>query len=249
MNDATTNADPITRLQQDLDERTREMEQFAYIVSHDLQAPLRTQMSFIQLLRMEYAESLDGDALEYLRFIENSAKTMQDLIQGLLAFSRAGRFEICHDSLALDDVLKAAAAEVKKLAQERHAEIHAEPLPCIEGNREALTQLLSHVLRNAIQYTPSERSPVVRVTSDSQPDSVFIRIEDNGIGVEPDLAEQAFEVFRRLHSRNDLPSGAGMGLAISRRIVNRHGGSIHFVPSDHGACIEIHLPNKQQTAE
>lgn len=244
-----TDTDELTRLTRELNECTAEMEQFAYIVSHDLQAPLRTQMSFIQLLRMEYADKLEGDATEYLRFIESSAETMQGLIQALLAFSRAGRFEIGHDLVSLNDVLKAAAAEVKDLARERDAEIHAEALPSIEGNHDTLTQLFGHILKNALQFTPSDTKPHIQIRTKTDGDEVTIHVQDNGAGIATDMQEEAFEIFRRVHSNRDFPNGAGMGLAVSRRIVHRHGGSIHFLPSEQGACVEICLPLKQPNAE
>ena len=226
-----------------LAECKRELEQFAYIVSHDLQAPLRTQMSFVQLLRMEYGDSLQGDALEYLRFIENSAQTMQDLIQGLLLFSRAGRVEVGHDKVPLDEVLQNARVEVRSLADDSNAVIHCEALPVIEGNREALTQLFAHLLRNALQYRSPERTPLVEITHTVVDDTVRITITDNGTGIAPELHESAFEIFRRLQNERDAPRGAGMGLPVSRRIAACHGGDVRILPTDSpGTRVEVRLP-------
>ncbi len=233
-------------LRRQLAESKREMEQFAYIVSHDLQAPLRTQMSFVQLFRMEYADSLEGDALDYLRFIDDSAKTMQGLIQGLLAYSRAGRIEVGHDPVPLNEVLQNAKVALRELIESSGAQIESDPLPTIQGNRDALTTVLTHLLRNALQYTREGVAPAIRISADTEADTLALRFADNGIGVEPDLAEAAFEIFRRVHTVRNLPEGSGMGLPVSRRIAATHGGSLVIEPQEPpGACVRLTLPLRQ----
>ncbi len=224
----------------------REIEQFAYIVSHDLQAPLRTQMSFVQLLRMEYSEQLEGDGLEYLRFIDESAKTMQSLIQGLLAYSRAGRVEVGHELVPLDEVLQNVKVGLKELIDRTQAQIQSDALPAIEGNRDALTKLLHNLLQNALQYTRTDTPPEIRIQAQSEGGEVVITITDNGIGIPPDLCEAAFEIFRRVHSDRNLPAGSGMGLPVSRRLAASHGGSLVIVAQDPpGARLRLTLPLRQ----
>jgi len=233
-------------LRRQLAESKREIEQFAYIVSHDLQAPLRTQMSFVQLLRMEYADTLEGDGLDYLRFIDESAKTMQGLIQGLLAYSRAGRVEVGRDPVPLDQVLQNVKVGLRDLIESSGARIDSDPLPTIQGNRDALTTVLQNLLRNALQYTREDLAPVIQVSAETTADTLTVRITDNGIGIAPDLAEAAFEVFRRVHTIRNLPEGSGMGLPVSRRIAATHGGSLVIEAREPpGACVRLTLPLRQ----
>lgn len=234
------------QLAEQLAESKREIEQFAYIVSHDLQAPLRTQMSFVQLLRMEYADQLEGDGLEYLRFIDDSAKTMQSLIQGLLEYSRAGRVEVGHDLVPLDEVLQNARIGLKKLIDARAAQIECDPLPTIEGNRDALTKLLTHLLRNAVQYTAKDVTPHIRIRANTDDKLVTLTFIDSGIGIPEELTEAAFEIFRRVHSNRDMPEGSGMGLPVSRRIAATHGGTLTIATQEPpGASVRLTLPMRQ----
>lgn len=233
-------------LLEQLAESKREIEQFAYIVSHDLQAPLRTQMSFVQLLRMEYADQLEGDGLEYLRFIDDSAKTMQSLIQGLLAYSRAGRVEVGHDAVPLDEVLQNAKVALGDLITSQNAQIESDPLPKIEGNRDALTKVFVNLLSNALQYTREGVAPVIQIRASTEQDNLIVTFTDNGIGVPADLTEAAFEIFRRVHSARNLPEGSGMGLPVSRRIAATHGGSLVIEAQDPpGATVCLTLPFRQ----
>lgn len=209
----------------------RELEQFAYVASHDIQEPLRMVSSFTQLLEHRYKNKLDANADEYIEFIVDGAKRMKDLIDDLLAFSRlnteAREFEIILMELTLDDVL----INLKPQIKENKAQINHDALPKIMADRSQITQLLQNLISNAIKFHGDEQ-PHIHISADESENEWTISVRDNGIGIDPDYQEQIFSIFKRLHTRQEY-DGTGIGLAICKRIVSRHEGRI-WVDSEEG---------------
>ncbi len=215
----------------DLDDRNRdlqrsneELEQFAYVASHDLQEPLRKVTSFVQLLQQRYEHQLDPRADEYIGFAVDGARRMQALIDDLLTFSRVGRTTEAFTSVAMGECAATALASLADLIEETGATVRAGPLPTVRGDRVLLTSLWQNLLGNAVKFRDVE-PPLVEV--DAYRDGSWWRFEvtDNGIGIEPRHADRVFVIFQRLHAR-DAYGGTGIGLALCRKIVEFHGGAI-----------------------
>ncbi|MGZ4434797.1 MAG: sensor histidine kinase [Trebonia sp.] len=226
--------DVATRQAADLDAHAAELrrsnaelEQFAYIASHDLQEPLRKVASFCQLLEKRYGGELDERAHQYIDFAVDGAKRMQTLINDLLAFSRVGRTNDVRVLVPLDQTLDSAIAALGTAIEEVGAVIERPPqLPAVMGDPTLLTMLWQNLIANAIKFRVPDRVPVVRITVSADPDGPWtFCVEDNGIGIAPEFAEKVFVIFQRLHAR-DTYAGTGIGLAICKRIVEHHGGDI-----------------------
>ncbi|MGB9200408.1 PAS domain S-box protein [Methanobacterium sp.] len=202
----------------------KELEQFAYVASHDLQEPLRMVSSFTQLLERRYKTQLDTDADDYIGFVVEGAKRMKDLIDDLLEFSRLnteGReFEPILMELNLDDVLRNLKASIK----EHNAQITHEPLPCIKGDPVQINQLLQNLIGNAIKFH-GDKPPQIHISAQNMGNEWIFSIKDNGIGIDLRHQEQIFNIFKRLHTREEY-EGTGIGLSICKRIVERHSGHI-----------------------
>jgi signal transduction histidine kinase len=207
-----------------LERSNAELQQFAYIASHDLSEPLRMVSSYLQLLRRRYHGRLDGDADEFIDYAVEGATRMRSLIEGLLAYSRAGRGE---DSEPVD--LGAVAGNVlRSLATalvEARADVEIGHLPRVQGNRLQLEQLLQNLLANALKFRGDAPAHVRVGCEPADGGLVRIAVEDAGIGIEPQHRERVFKMFQRLHDRETY-DGTGIGLAICRKIVERHGGRI-----------------------
>ncbi|HKE02393.1 MAG TPA: ATP-binding protein, partial [Planctomycetota bacterium] len=223
----------------DLRERTRaleasnaELERFAYVSSHDLQEPLRMVVAYSQLLAERYKGRLDADADEYIHFAVEGALRMQTLIRDLLAYSRVGANERIR-TVDLEEVARRAVANLQAAIDESHATIEIAPLPNVMGDDAQLSQLFQNVLSNAIKFR-REAPPAIRICAadSNDPKRVRIGIADNGIGIEMPYRERIFEIFQRLHTREEFP-GTGVGLAIAKKTVERHGGRI-WVESEPG---------------
>lgn len=201
----------------------RDLEQFAYVASHDLQEPLRKVASFCQLLERRYAGSLDERGEQYIAFAVDGAKRMQQLISDLLAFSRVGRSTERFEDLDLAVAANRAAASLPSIA-EVGATIDIGELPRVRGDQGLLTQLFQNLLGNAVKFR-GDAPPVVTVRSEVIDGLVQITVADNGIGIGAEYAEKIFVIFQRLHAR-DAYEGTGIGLALCRRIIEFHGGQI-----------------------
>ncbi|BDV42043.1 hypothetical protein GURASL_09660 [Geotalea uraniireducens] len=224
-----------------LTESNRELQQFAYVASHDLQEPLRTITSFIQLLARRYQGKLDQDADDFIGFITDGAARMQQLINDLLLYSRVETKGKPFAPTDLNEVLAAVRANLRLAIAENDAVITAAPLPVVTGDKGQLIQLFQNLLANSIRFH-SERQPAIEIAA--TPDDGWWRIEvrDNGIGIDPRFSERIFEIFQRLHGRDDYP-GTGIGLAICRKIVERHGGTIRVESAEgNGATFIFTLP-------
>jgi PAS domain S-box-containing protein len=202
----------------------KDLEQFAYIASHDLQEPLRMISNFIQLLEKTYKDKLDENGLEYIGFVVDGAQRMHRIINDLLLFSRvttdAGKFE----QLDLNKVLDAVLFNLEIAIEENNAVISSDPLPVIFGDYSQMVQVFQNIIGNAIKYR-SKKTPEIQISVLKQDDYWLFSVKDNGIGLKPQFSNQIFEIFRRLHSRHEY-EGSGIGLAISKKVVERHGGLI-----------------------
>jgi PAS domain S-box-containing protein len=209
----------------------KELEQFAYVASHDLQEPLRMVTSFTQLLERRYKDKLDVDADEYIGFIVEGSKRMKYLIDDLLEFSRLNtqnrEFESVLLKITLEDVLRNLTATIK----ENNVQISHDPLPTILGDHSQINQLLQNLIANAIKFHGDER-PKVHISAEESGNEWIISVNDKGIGIDPDHQEQIFRIFKRLHTREEY-AGTGIGLAICKRIIDKHNGKI-WVESELG---------------
>jgi signal transduction histidine kinase len=223
---------------QTLDEQTvelrrsnAELEQFAYVASHDLQEPLRKVASFCQLLEKRYGDKLDERGTEYIRFAVDGAKRMQVLINDLLTFSRVGRLNATHSEVQLDAALDAALSNLTTAIDDAGAQIvrPSDPLPEITGDPTLLAMLWQNLIGNAVKFRRPDAVPVIAIEcqagTEEREGYWLITVSDNGIGIPEEFAEKVFVIFQRLHGR-DVYTGTGIGLALCKKIVEYHGGTI-----------------------
>lgn len=201
-----------------------ELEQFAYVASHDLQEPLRMISSFAQLLEKRYKDRLDQDANDYIGFVVDAAHRMKELIDDLLAFSRLNTESMEFKAIKMSESLKEVLSNLQTLIKENDAEITSTPLPTIKGDPSQIRQLFQNLIVNAIKFN-DKKSPRIHVSLQDFGNFWKLGISDNGIGIVPEHQEKIFDVFKRVHSREEYP-GTGIGLAICKKIVERHGGRI-----------------------
>jgi PAS domain S-box-containing protein len=209
----------------DLARSNKDLEQFAYVASHDLQEPLRAVSGFVELLKRNLQNSLDAKTAEYMNFTVEGAKRMQSLINGLLEYSRIsarGKKPEQTDSKAALDL---AIAHLLTSIKESSAEITTEPLPPIHIDPVQLVQLFQNLIGNAIKFRSEKRPPEIHISASHQDSAWQFAVTDNGIGIEPQYVERIFLIFQRLHTRQKYP-GTGIGLAICKKIIERHGGKI-----------------------
>ncbi|WP_378785205.1 ATP-binding protein [Nonomuraea fastidiosa] len=222
-----------------------ELEQFAYVASHDLQEPLRKVASFTQMLEQRYADRLDDRARQYIHFAVDGAKRMQALINDLLDFSRVGRVTGGRTPTESGAALDRALDNLSAAIEESGATITRDELPTVLGNQTQLTQLFQNLIENAVKFR-SEEPPRVHIGVRRDGGMWEFRCSDNGIGVEPKYADRIFLIFQRLHARDVYP-GTGIGLALCRKIVEYHGGRLWLDgdatgPGGHGATFRWTLP-------
>ncbi len=241
-----------------LESRNRELQDFAYVASHDLQEPLRKIRAFSDLLGDEYAERLDDQARHYLKRMDDAAARMSDLIADLLAFSRVTTKGRPFEPVDLSHVAEGVLADLEIAIREGGASVEVEPLPTIEADPMQMRQLLQNLFANALKFSREGETPRVRVAARREPRNEFgpigvrevcrITVQDNGIGFDEKYLDRIFTPFQRLHNR-DAYKGTGMGLAICRRIVERHGGTItaRSRPGE-GSTFVVVLPVRQEPA-
>ena len=213
--------------------KNHELEQFAYVASHDLQEPIRMVTSFMGMLKNKYGGQLDERAHTYINFATDGGKRMQKMISDLLELSRTGRNDATKELIDLDDVVKEAQQNIYKLVVENRARIIiGTTLPKVPVYRGDMSRLFQNLLSNAVKFRKKETDPVIRISSTEQEHSWLISVEDNGIGIEKDKSGKIFEIFSRLHAQDIYP-GSGIGLAVCKKIVEQHGGNIR-VDSEEG---------------
>ena len=225
-----------------------ELEQFAYVASHDLQEPLRKVASFCQLLEKRYGDKLDERGVEYIGFAVDGAKRMQVLINDLLRFSRVGRVGVPHTEADLEKALDDALANLDAAIEESHAEIvrPARRLPRVVGDPTLLTLLWQNLIGNAVKFQRDSHPPRIVIEcqrgSDEHGDKWLLTVTDNGMGIADEFVDKVFVIFQRLHGR-DQYSGTGLGLALCKKIVEHHGGNIRIDTSyTDGTRFEFTLP-------
>jgi signal transduction histidine kinase len=227
------------RVEEQAAELTRsnaDLEQFAYVASHDLQEPLRKIASFCQVLERRYRGQLDERADQYIDFIVDGAKRMQLLINDLLAFSRVGRRNAGHEAVDTRELAELAVTTLSVPIEESGARVEIGDLPVVSGERALLLAVLQNLIGNAVKFR-GERPPLVRVGAERDGGEWRFSVTDNGIGIAPGFAERVFVIFQRLHAR-EAYEGTGIGLALCRKIVEYHGGRI-WLDTDHGAGTRI----------
>jgi signal transduction histidine kinase len=210
-----------------------ELEQMAYVASHDLQEPLRMVASYVQLLEKRYRDRLDADANEFITFAVDGVKRMQALIDDLLTYSRVGTQAAPLRPVESSVVVAAAIHSLRMAIEECGAEITIDALPAVLGDARQLEQLFQNLIANAVKFR-CDAKPLIRIHAEADKDFWRFSVQDNGIGIAPEYFDRIFVMFQRLHARREYP-GTGIGLAICKKIVERHGGRI-WVESkpDHG---------------
>ena len=232
------------RAQEELARSNRDLEQFAYVASHDLQEPLRMVAAYTQLLAERYQGKLDENADKYISYAVDGALRMQTLIQDLLSFSRLGRegaeFQITDCNLMAGSALDNLQTSI----QERGARVEHDVLPSLLADRSQLLQLFQNLIGNAIKFRGPD-PPIVRISAENTGEEWLFSVADNGIGIAPEHAELIFAIFKRLHTRAEYP-GSGIGLAICKKIVEHHHGRI-WVESQpgQGSTFKFTLPIRE----
>ncbi len=223
----------------ELERSNRELEQFAYVSSHDLQEPLRTVGSYAELLGRRYGGQLDARADQYLKFMQDAVTRMRQLINDLLSFSRIGRNEVPMRPVPLEQVMQGVRASFETVLGESGAELTWTELPTVYGNESQLGQLMSNLVSNALKFRQEGVSPRITLGPVSGEGQVHLTLSDNGIGIAPEFQERVFGLFQRLHHRDEY-EGTGLGLAICRKILHGHGGEI-WLESEVGTGTTVHL--------
>ena len=233
--------DENRRAQEELARSNRDLEQFAYVASHDLQEPLRMVAIYTQLLAERYQGQLDAEADKYIHYAVDGALRMQTLVQDLLTFSRVGRGGINLKPVDTNAVLDTALKNLAASIQQSRAEVTYRELPSVFADRSLLMQLLQNLIANAIKFHGAE-PPAIEVTAEKQDKEWVFSVDDNGIGIAPEHADLVFVIFKRLHTHAEYP-GSGIGLAVCKKIVEQHGGRI-WVESQlgQGSTFKFTLP-------
>lgn len=236
--------DETLQAQEELARSNRDLEQFAYVASHDLQEPLRMVATYTQLLAERYQGKLDENADKYIHYAVDGALRMQTLVRDLLAFSRVGRQGADLKVTDCNAVVEAALTNLQTAIQESGAQFVHGPLPAVVADASQLLQVFQNLLGNAIKFRGA-KPPVIQVTAEKKVREWCFSVADNGIGIAPEHAETIFVIFKRLHTRDEYP-GSGIGLAICKKIVEQHGGRI-WVESQpgQGATFKFTLPAQE----
>jgi signal transduction histidine kinase len=248
--------DEIRSLNQELAKRAteleatnKELESFAYSVSHDLRAPLRHVVGFSELLQKQASSSLDDKSHRYMRTILESAKRMGNLIDDLLAFSRIGRAETRQTKVDLEQLVKEVVAEIGQDTRGRDIAWKIGALPVCYGDRSMLRLVVVNLVANAVKFTRARRPAEIEVGSVDNKTEVEVFVKDNGAGFDMQYVDKLFGVFQRLHLREEF-EGTGIGLATVQRIIHRHGGNVRGEGAvEQGATFYFSLPKAQNAAE
>jgi light-regulated signal transduction histidine kinase (bacteriophytochrome) len=238
----------LERLAEQLAEANRELESLSYTVSHDLRAPLRHIEAFAGLLEQNLAGKLDASSAEYLAVIGQSARQMSVLLDGVLSYSRVCRRELNRTTVQLDHALKAVLQELKMEMEGRKIDWEIGPLPEVEADPWMIRQTFAQLLSNALKFTRTRDPARICIAAQTGADEIVLRIEDNGIGFDPQYTDRLFGLFQRLHSDARF-EGKGVGLAHVRRMVQRQGGRVWAEAKlQVGATFFVALPRPGKSA-
>jgi signal transduction histidine kinase len=225
-----------------LQDMNKELDAFTYSVSHDLRAPLRTINGFSRILKEKYAHVIDDEGRELLDYVMSNARKMNDLINDLLEFSRSGKIEITAVSTDMRDLVMAAYNEIDKPEVKSRTELIVHPLPEVQADPNLMKQVFINLLSNALKYSASKPNPRIEVGCYFEYQETVFYVKDNGVGFDPSQSERLFNVFQRLHSDSEY-EGTGVGLAIVRSIISRHGGRVWAeAETGKGAAFYFTLP-------
>lgn len=231
-----------------LNQSNMELQQFAFIASHDLQEPIRKISFYSDLFLNKYSEKIDTKGQEYLKGILSASGRMRTLIHDLLSFSQVERKSVAFAPTDLNDVVKDALQDLEIIIREKDPEITVENLPVIDGDKGTLRQLFANIISNSLKYAKKNEQPVIRISSQLTPEGAAVTVKDNGIGFDEKYLPKMFTLFQRLHGHEHY-KGTGLGLAICRRIVEIHNGQITANSRENeGAAFTVTLPVNQVTA-
>jgi signal transduction histidine kinase/HAMP domain-containing protein len=237
----------LRRTAADLQRSNRELEQFAYVASHDLREPLRMVASYVQLLEHRYRDKLDADATQFINFAVEGARRMQALIDDLLAYARIETRAKPPAPIDLNRIVAVVRENLQIATAEANATVAVDAqLPTVRGDDTQLTQLFQNLLGNALKFRRPDAPPKIAIHAERQKDDWLFCVSDNGIGIDPQYHERIFVIFQRLHSREQYP-GTGIGLALCKKIVERHGGRIWVQSAlGQGATFYFTLPGQAE---
>jgi light-regulated signal transduction histidine kinase (bacteriophytochrome) len=227
---------PILRRLDALDRKNRQLEEFVYVVSHDLNEPLRMVTSFTQLLEEDYGDALDGEAKTYIQFASQGASRMRQQLKDLLRYSRINTRGNAPEQFEMNKAVDAACEQLQERIQEAGAKVTADELGEAFADFHQIVELFVQLIDNAIQFK-SDAPPEVHITSEATNGWRTFAVTDNGIGLEPEQHQRMLQIFKRLQPR--VGTGTGVGLALCRRIVERHGGSIRLDGRDEGTGLRV----------
>lgn len=220
-----------------------ELQQFAYVASHDLREPLRMVSSYVQLLEHRYKDKLDNDAKEFIHFAVDGAERLQTLIKDLLSFSRVGTRGKPFQPTNIQDIVTRACSDLQFVIADHEANIVYNDLPTVIADETQMSQVFQNLISNAIKFH-SDDKPYIQIEAQQENQVWKFTITDNGIGIEPEFAERIFIIFQRLHTRDQYP-GTGIGLAVCKKIVERHGGQIWIEPNTpKGTRVSFTIPER-----
>jgi light-regulated signal transduction histidine kinase (bacteriophytochrome) len=225
------------RARAELERSNADLEAFAYVASHDLAEPLRSVAGFVALLERQYGDRLDDRAREFIAYAVDGVERMQQMIDDLLLYARAGTTELRCERVDLGEVVAAALRDLETAVTERGAVVEVGELPAASGDLGQLQRVFLNLLGNAIKFTAAGVAPRVSVTGRTADRVAEIAVADNGIGIDPAQVDRAFEMFARIPGGSGEYQGTGLGLAISRRIVERHGGRLWVEPNPRGGSV------------
>lgn len=239
-------AEELERANRALEQSNMELQQFAYVASHDLQSPLRSIAGFVQLLERRCGDQLDEQARDWIRRASDGAQRMNTLIRDLLEYARVDSRARPFVDVDLAEVVSDALTLLDASIADAGAVVECGPLPTVRGDRAQLVQLMQNLIGNAVKYH-GDRPPRISISARRTAEGCAVSVRDNGIGIPAESREKVFEVFRRLHSASEYP-GTGIGLAVCRRVVHRHDGTIGVDAAPDGGCIFTFTLNARQEA-
>jgi light-regulated signal transduction histidine kinase (bacteriophytochrome) len=223
----------LSKTLRDLEKSNKELEQFAYVASHDLQEPLRKMSAYLHLLEAQFKDKIDEKAMAYIQIAVKSGSQMRSLIQDLLEYSNIAANNENNGSTDMNEVVEKVTKTLGMQIEELGAQIVSEGLPVLhQVNATQMEQLVQNLLSNGLKYH-SDKKPHIKIYAEDSGEYWQFAIEDNGIGIGPQYREKVFVVFQRLHSKGQYP-GTGIGLSICKKIIEQHGGRIWIDSNEHG---------------